>query len=475
MRRFLYNYPFLFIFAAVAGFAFYMETGNAVYLIIFLIILLFLRFRVFFISLVFILTLYLLYANTNNKSLLRFDSNGMLRGEVYDIRENRRLTFYVKSGASNIYLFVPKLYDNIYPYEHIAFRAKIKSIDSIKNSGFKRYLAANDIYFIGYASYIHKLKNNGFAYYVMQLREKLEKEFYYFLDGKEYIFIQNAIFGDSIHKSRLRKMFINTQTAHIMSVSGLHMGFVFGLFYLAFYFFFSRIGFVFRRFNLKTAASVFAFFPTLFYFALSGMHIPAIRSFLMVLVFVFALIYGYVKNSYNILFFIAASLPMLFGYKLVFNPSFVMSFFMSFAAIYIYGLINKTSDNRIVVYIAFSLLMSVFAMPISAFYFHKLAYLSFLSNFIVVPYFGFVIMPLSFAAVFFSLLPFFYVKYVMFFLLNLSTSYLLKIVEYFAQIQPLGAHITTLETAAIYTGLFLLCAVCSMFIKRLPHHQDSLS
>ena len=453
MSRLLYDFPFFFVFTGILAFALYKESLSIFWLFLIVSLLSILRFRVFILCAVFVAAIYFLSAN-HKPDIGK--TKGAFKGTVYDIRNSSHLTFYVKTKNAKMLIFAPKVYDNINLYDKITFKAKLTS--NIKNPAFRKYLHSKDIYLIGFAGCIKKIgyTTNIFSF-MERIRQKTEKEFYYFLHNKEYLFLQNAVFGDSKNKAGIKNMFINTQTAHIMSVSGLHMGFVFGLFYALFYFIFSRIGFIYKRFSIKTGASLFAVLPTLIYFTLSGMHIPAIRSFLMVLIFVLALIYGRIKNSYNVLFFIASVMVLLFGYSTVFNPSFVMSFFMSFVAIYLYSFIQKNLNTpKLLAYTTFSVLIGIFAMPISAFYFHKIAYLSFISNFIVVPYFGFVVMPASFTAMLVSFLPIFFIKYAVFYVVNFATFLLLKTVELFSFIKPLNVSLNLLTVLILYAVMFLL-------------------
>jgi len=457
MNRLLYDFPFFFVFTGILAFTFYKENNNIFWLFLAVSLLSLLRVRVFILCTAFVVAIYFL-SLTHKPNINK--TSGVFKGVVYDIRKSKHLTFYVKTKNANMIIFVPGIYDNINLYDKITFKAKLTS--NIKNPGFRAYLHSKGIYLAGFASYIQKIGHStGIVSFVEHIRQKMEKEFYYFLHNNEYLFLQNAVFGDSKNKANIKNMFINTQTAHIMSVSGLHMGFVFGLFYALFYFIFSSIGYIYKRFSIKTYASLLALLPTLVYFTLSGMHIPAIRSFLMVLIFVLALIYGRVKNSYNILFFIASVVVLLFGCSTIFNPSFVMSFFMSFVAIYLYSFIQKRlSASKLSAYTIFSLLIGIFAMPITAFYFHKVAYLSFISNFIVVPYFGFVVMPISFIAMFASFLPIFFIKYAVFTVVNLSTFLLLKTVELFSFIKPLNISVSLISVLVLYAVMFLALEVC---------------
>ncbi len=463
MKRILYDFPFFFVFLSLVAFALYKTDNRIFWIFLALSLASLLSLRVFIASIVFVLALNGFHSSF--KPITK-PTQGIFKGVVYDVRKNKLTSFYIKTKKTKILLFASNVYDNIKPYDSIVFKAKLTS--AIKNRSFAKYLHSCGIYLIGYASYIKKTKRNGIMSEIESLRLKLESEFYYFLHKQEYIFLQNAIFGDSTNKAAIKQAFINTQTAHIMSVSGLHMGFVFGLFYVLFYTVFANIKLFYRRFNLKTSASVAAFFPMFAYFLISGLHIPAIRSFLMVFVFILSLIYGHTKNSYNILFFIASIVVLIFGYSIVFNPSFVMSFFMSFVAIYLYKIVKGTVNSNMVSYIVFSLLIGLFAMPISAYYFHKVAYLSFLSNFIVVPYFGFILMPFSFIAITVSFLPIFFIKHIVFSVLNFATFILLKVVSSFELLKPLSITPHLLWVIITYALMFYLC-------ERFKAYQRAIS
>jgi competence protein ComEC len=451
----LYDYPFLFVFFSLLSFSFYKEHSCFYILFALLAIFSIFRFRVFILSVVFVFAAYLSsIAIYQNKSI---DSSNTVKGAVYDVRGSKRgVAIYVHHNSTKICLFASKMYNNIYPGDTIIFKSHLKSVNTLNPSSFKRYLYMNNINYLGYAYNISKIKHSSIWGHVMRIRKTLEDEFYYFLKPKELYFLQNAIFGDSFNKNSIKQIFIDTQTAHILSVSGMHMSFVFGIFYLLFYNLFALIPSIYKRFDLKFAASLISFVPVFLYFNISGMHLPAIRSFAMIMVFIIAMINGYERNAYNLLLFVASIFIILFGYRIVFSASFVLSFFMSFAAIYTYSFVLSIGLRRLTSYALFSFMMCIFSMPLTAFYFHKISYTAFLSNLIIVPYFGAVIMPLSFLSILAYLSHIFYIKLTVFAALSILSAYFFNILEFLSSFKPISIELSYGWVIASYLVVFLI-------------------
>ncbi len=473
LKDFVYRYPFLFVFSALLSLSFFLKHNYIFILFVLIFLVSIAYFRVFVLSFLFLSIAFLLYYQTSNYAQVDKKSNFTGTGTVLDIRKNRNLSVLLKTEHSKIYLFASKIYDNIEIKDNIYIKAKLKGVNSLKNEGFRHYLQSINVKKVGFVYYIKKMKSNNVLNFIQRLRKKLEREFYYFLPEKPYIFLQNAIFGDSINKNLIRNEFIDTQTAHIMSVSGLHMSFVFGLFYGMFYFIISRIKYFYTRYNLKSTAAFLSFFPTVIYFLISGGHIPAIRSFAMLLSFIISLIYGLNKNAYNILFFSASLIVLFFGVRIVFNPSFVMSFFMTFVAIYLYRYTARI-DSKTFKYVTFTFLMSIFAMPISVFYFGKLSYLSFLSNSIAIPYFGVVIMPASFVAIFVSFFNFYLLKLYIFHILSFIVKVFLNFIALFSQIKPVDVHISIYAMLFLYLFLFATVECCGRYIFLKGNNKETI-
>ncbi len=446
-----YDYPFLFVFLLFLGTCLIKASYGAIGAL-FLLLWLFslFRLRLFIFSLISLAVLLVIHHRHPKPAP---PQNRPLAACVMDTKTGKRLTLELSSRYGKIYLFASKLYDNIYPFDRIEIKGRFRGIKCMVDSPFKRYLMANGFTVIGFASYIKKLSACYPMAYFENIRRWLENEFYYFLGSKEFAFIENAVFGDARNRKEIRSAFVKTQLAHLLSVSGLHMSFVFGIFWFVFYQLFAATGKIRRRFNIKNLSTTIAIPFVLAYFLISGMHIPAIRSFLMMLAFIAGLIGGYRRNSYNVLFAAAVIVILIFGENIIFSASFVLSFFLSFCAIFIYRFIKPFNTPPAISYALFSILICLFAMPIGAYYFHRISPVSFVGNLIVVPFFGFVVMPLSFAAMISAPVPW-HVKAYLFKLLNAATATMLKFVFVLSTFPVISIKTGVGTTVLLYLAMF---------------------
>ncbi len=449
MRHFfdsvVYDYPFLFVFV----FLFFISISHTIfaYCVSFFVFVftayfdkrLMLVFILFFVSFVVL-----------NLHKRPSECKGFGKGIVENVTVGRVLNIEVKTNRCKLYLFASARYSNVKIGDIVHFKAMLKNVNMLKNKGFASYLKSKSIYYYGFVKSLAIVGKKQPLSFFESVRSKIEGEFYYFLPRNVEYFLDSAILGDSRYKSKIKKEFINTQTAHIMAVSGLHMGFVFGLFYLLFYYLFSFVGYIYRRYNLKVLASISAFLPTLLYFSITGFHIPAVRSFFMTLLFVFSLIFSRERSSYNILFFLA-SVFLCFNKLAVLNPSFVMSFVMTFFALLIWSKAGVFIKNGYLKTAIFTFLMSLVAMPISSYYFSKLSYLTFLANMIVIPLFGFLVVPLAFLGILATPLPYGLMKIYIYKLVALGAGVLLKIVGLISSIShPINFRMSFILVAVIY-------------------------
>lgn len=464
VKDYFYDYPFFFVFLSLTGlFLFFQHNFLWVIFLLALVLSALIDIKVTFLCVCFlVLAVFFHYPYSKIENISK---NSVIKGTIYDLRQNRSLNLLIKSKNMSYYLFASKLYDNLNIGDSVSFKARMFPVSKLKNRGFRNYLISKNVRFYGFAYAIKKTRSKSLMSFFNAQKLSIEKEFYYFLNRQNYIFIQNALFGDSRSRSQIKHVFIDTQTAHILSVSGIHMGFVFAIFYALFYFIISKIRYIYTRFHLKIAASIAAIVPTMFYFFMSGMHIPAIRAFSLVIIFILAMIFGIKKNTYNSLFFAASLFVIIFGTNIILSASFIMSFAMSFFAIYLYSLVSLIKIPKVAEYAIFSILISIFAMPLAVYYFHRISLISPLANIIVVPYFGFVLLPLSFISMSAAFLGIYQVEYFVFYLLNCFVSLLFYFLHIFDGARPIIFHISTLYIIIAYG--FLLCI--AFYLKKIIH------
>jgi competence protein ComEC len=197
----------------------------------------------------------------------------------------------------------------------------------------------------------------------------------------------------------------NSGLAHLISISGLHIGLVAGIL-----FFFSRLimvcipGFGLRH-PVKKYSALIALAGTLFYTLLCGAPIPTIRAMLMTGIVLVAVIMDRWAISMRLVVF-AALVVLVTAPENLLSASFQMSFGAVAALVAFYEhyrpwISNLYSDagfiKKIALYFlgvsATTLIAGTATEPFALYHFQQYALYGLLANFIAVPLTGFVIMP----------------------------------------------------------------------------------
>ncbi len=196
-----------------------------------------------------------------------------------------------------------------------------------------------------------------------------------------------------------RQAFNRAGAAHLLAMSGLHVGIVatasFGLFAWALGW--SR-ALLWRAWTRKGAA-LLTFLPVVGYGLLAGMSPSTQRAVIMVSLFLLALLVSRERDAMNILG--AAALGIL-----IYHPPalFSISFQLSFAAVaaILYGLSRIQSPEtiytdgfrpRLLMFVKVSLLAILGTLPLVMYYFNQISFIGVLTNLVFIPLIGFIIVP----------------------------------------------------------------------------------
>jgi competence protein ComEC len=206
-------------------------------------------------------------------------------------------------------------------------------------------------------------------------------------------------------KPEVKEAFNATGLAHILSISGTHFGLFSVLLFGMFRFLMKMLPYgVLQRITLyltpAQAAAMLCLPFMLAYLGLSGASIPAVRSFLMITLFLVGLIIGRKGFWLNSLLFAAFVL-------VIWEPEVLMdlSFQLSFLAVMCIGgsLHSRKEENgeeeKRFTYFRNAFLMtlavSIGTAPLVAYYFHYFSMISPISNLLIAPLIGFILIPLS--------------------------------------------------------------------------------
>jgi competence protein ComEC len=214
------------------------------------------------------------------------------------------------------------------------------------------------------------------------------------------------ITGDqgAISKPALQSM-RDSGLAHLLSISGLHIGLVAGILFIALRRLLCLIPRVALHYPIKKWGAIAALLGTLFYMLLAGAPVPTVRAYVMTSMFLLAVVLDRTAISMPPVAW-AAVVVLLVGPEELIGPSFQMSFAAVIALVAAY---ESTQAARLrwrveagwsrcaSVYVAglvfTSLIATLATGPYSIYHFNRLATYGVIANMIAVPLTGLWVMP----------------------------------------------------------------------------------
>jgi competence protein ComEC len=368
---------------------------------------------------------------------------------------------------------------------------KLRAPNVLHNPGIQSYdLKKDGIVAVGYSKEIHVIgKDKNLWTWIQNRRHLLGKVLDNSLSTENAALHKAIILGlmGGINQE-MRDAFSATGLAHILSISGTHFGL---LAFMIFKFIKMIVKCLpensLRRMTLHISPSQVAVLITLpllvFYALLSGMSTPAVRSLIMIFIYMLALFLGRRDQWLNSLA-IAAFIILLYKPSALFD----ISFQLSFMAVLTIGYVaerraeergqdkeNEHPIKKIFNKTKTAILMTVAAVlgtaPIVALVFKQFPLISPVTNLILTPLICFVILPLGFLASFsalifnMSLIPFGG-------LIDMVTHFSLKLVEIFSQIPYANLHVPNPSFAMImlyYVSLiYMIKSSGQRVVKKIP-------
>ena len=210
--------------------------------------------------------------------------------------------------------------------------------------------------------------------------------------------------------------FRNSGLAHLLSISGLHVGIAAGILFYVVRALLAAVPYIALRWPIKKIAALFGILSALAYTLLVGAPLPTVRSVLMTGMVMGAIMLDRHPLSMRLVAF-AGLVTMAMDPEGMLGPSFQMSFAAVVALIAAFerGSVRLAEWRRdagwllrALFYVGGILLTSVVAtlatLPFSLFHFQQIAFYGVLSNLIAIPITSFWVMPWSLIA--YALLPF---------------------------------------------------------------------
>jgi len=352
--------------------------------------------------------------------ILKKSSKGFLN-HVFDLNcinayyyDNKSNTYFKKYKVNTIIkVYIKDKYFNnmklkIYRGDYVAVQGKFEFTENIiKNktlSDYGIYLKDNNIsgtLIINNPNDINILEKNDnvLSNYLYDIKLKADSILENYFSNNSLAIIKGIIFGDTgLITKDLRYNFNVTGTAHILAVSGLHIGFIVSIFLLILYLLPIR----------KKWIYIIVLIPLFIYWGIVGEKISVSRAIIMyICLFVLSKHLNRSGDTLNNLF-ISGIIIYIIDPKSIFNISFQMSFAAVAGIILLYPILYNlilfavskikifsqlmilhNIKNKIVKYIIGLIIVSFVAEislhPIIAYHFHQIPLTGIIANLIVIP------------------------------------------------------------------------------------------
>ncbi|WP_353281595.1 ComEC/Rec2 family competence protein [Wolbachia endosymbiont (group B) of Horisme vitalbata] len=263
-------------------------------------------------------------------------------------------------------------------------------------------------------AYYQKISATGFATSKIVLYKKAEaRKFQEYIESfRQYIYenlqqntkkphadiISALLIGkkDGIDQKTMNAI-RDSGIAHLFAISGLHLSFVAGLFFIVFRNLFAISETLTLKYNTKKISAFFTILPTTFYLLITGMQISAQRAYIMVILVLVAII---IERKYRGLIAIAfaASVILIVEPEAILKPGFQMSFSAVLALVASYQ-INANKFLKIIKYFVSIMISSIIAslatVPYTIYNFNYFSISGIITNLVAIPIVTLIIIPLG--------------------------------------------------------------------------------
>ncbi len=291
---------------------------------------------------------------------------------------------------------------------------------------YESYLARRKIYLTAYletdvgVGLLHR-EPGGLWGWVESLRREIGRFFDRHLESADAALMKALVVGDMGGITReLREQSAAAGVAHVLSISGLHVGMLGVVVFFLVRFVGSFSATLMLRWNLLKIATVFSFLAVLFYTCIAGAMVPTVRSAIMIAVYEFAVLLDREEEVFSSLALAALIIGLVWP-GVVAEISFQLSFLAILAIVW--GMrkaqqwwpAKRSAEHPkekgwlrprmrgFTFFIAVPILATVGTGPMIAHHFGHLSLAGFVSNPVIVPLVGFAVVPMGLVTGFLSL------------------------------------------------------------------------
>lgn len=388
----------------------------------------------------------------------------------------------------NVLIYIKEKNEPVRLGDRLRIWCKLTRPKGYKNPGvfnYEKYLAFEKIYTIGFPKSdgawikIGEGFKNPIIIKIESLREKIRT----FLDKESHSqcsgIFKALVLGEQEHVSNeLKEIFIITGIAHLLAISGDHLGIVAFLSFSLIIWLLKRSEFLLLTIDVKKCSALLTIPCIILYTFIAGAGISVIRATLMVCIFFLSIIFRRERNLIYTLG-LSAFIILVFSPSSIFDVSFQLSFLAVLSILYLVPWIlkelrsekpfEKRWGKNILNYIKISFVVTIVATfgttPFVLLHFNRISLIGIITNLFAIPWVGFFIVPVSLIS---SLLSFFLYPLATF-LINLNstiTLIFLKVITLFSSIPYASVFIST--PSAFEIIIFYLIFFSIVYIKRNP-------
>ncbi|MBN2689494.1 MAG: DNA internalization-related competence protein ComEC/Rec2 [Gammaproteobacteria bacterium] len=349
-------------------------------------------------------------------------------------------------------------HQNIRPGDLWHLKIKLKKVHGFHDPGvfnYEKYLVEQGIGASGYvvnSFYNRRVKSKpSILDEVNLLRLKLAKEILGHSAKPESraVLVALALGLRQYLNQQSWNVFRNSGTAHLIAISGLHVGLVF-----AFMLFLMRfiVGYYW--------AMILSWLFVIAYAFLAGFSLPSQRAILMLSITIFLILNKRSISIWQVLLMTFSVVATLHAIT-IFAASSVLSF--SAVTLLIYGFSNRVGkSNKIWQYLKAQILIFIGMTPVFLYYFKQISLLSPLANIVAIPLTSLIIMPILLLSLF---LLFFY-KPIALYLININTHVLNYLTLFLTKLNSPKWALYHHTPANIYLVFLAIIAVLILFAPR---------
>jgi competence protein ComEC len=300
---------------------------------------------------------------------------------------------------------------------------------------------------------IERAERSDFALWIYNLRHDLSRYVQNALPDQIGAVASAIITGDrsAMTQDTLRDL-RGSNLAHLLAISGLHMGLLTGFIYALIRYGLALIPWVALRWPIKKCAAAAAIVTGVCYLLLSGGNVATERAFVMVAVMFVAVLVGRRALTLRAVA-IAAMIVLLLRPEALTGPGFQMSFAATTALVAVFQALRSVDlawlpnwTKPVFATVMSSFVAGVATAPFAAAHFNQIAHLGLVANLLSVPLMGVLVMPAAVLAVCLAPLG---LAWIGFFFMGLGLQWILFVADRVSSIDGALGHVPTPSVAVL--------------------------